>query len=250
MVERFLYTEDVGGSSPSSPTTTGSIAREGQAPGRFKPGPTTALSVMRATGTSSRALLHRSQIEVENDERAMLVPRSPWCLHKIRIDQTRRGSPGGGSRALGQRGEDAIHSFALQLSENVHAHRMARIVHLRVSGASRKNGRQRQDHRSRLDHLALHRPLCLTPQMLPRSCSARRFPSAKCTLGATPFVFCFRNRISRVRIPDPLAMVLIRSAGPGALRRLERSPTGGLSRSIATRFSRYHHLSSFGKAFC
>jgi len=134
------------------------------------------------------------------------MPGAAWSLYKIGIDQTRRGSTGSGSSALSQRREDAIHSFALQLPENVHAHRIARIKHLRVSGSSRKDRRQHQHRKGHPDHLALHRQRCLTPHMSRVPASAGGFPRAKCTLGATPFVFCFGNRISRVRIPNPFAI--------------------------------------------
>jgi hypothetical protein len=119
------------------------------------------------------------------------VPRSARPLHKIRIDQTRRGPTGRGSSALGQRREDAIHSFALQLSENVHAHRITRIKHLRLGRTSRKGGRQHQDCKSRLDHLALHRQRCLTLHKLPRSCSLGSYSLGKMYLGCNTIRFPF-----------------------------------------------------------
>src|SRR5665213_4495224 len=75
----------------------------------------------------------------------------PAC--KIRVDQTARDTTGGAGRALGERGEDAIHPFAFQLTDNVQADRIVRIVALRPDGTGRNNRRQREDRKSRLDHL-------------------------------------------------------------------------------------------------
>jgi hypothetical protein len=182
----------------------------------------------------------------------MLAPAR--SLHKIRIDQTRRGSTGRGSSALGQRREDAIHSFALQLSENVHAHRITRIKHLRLGGTSRKDGRQHQHRKSHPDHLALHRQLCLTPHMLPRSCLRAAFSQRKMYLGCNTIRFLFLEphfegpHSRSLGYGTHLIGGTRGATSPGKIaygRSFQVFPS-----IFPARFSRYHHLSSFGKAFC
>ena len=67
-------------------------------------------------------------------------------MGEIGIDQAGGGAARGARRALGHRGEDAIHSLALQLAENLQADRIARIVQL---GAHRRGDESDGDQADR-----------------------------------------------------------------------------------------------------
>jgi hypothetical protein len=73
-------------------------------------------------------------------------------LREIWIDQAGRWTTRGGRCALGERGEDAIHPFALQLAIDLHADRIFWIIHLSLYRGGHKSRRKRNDRKNEIDH--------------------------------------------------------------------------------------------------
>jgi len=56
---------------------------------------------------------------------------------------------------LGERVEDAIHPFALQLAVHMHADGIAGVIHLRLHRGTNESRRKRKDRKHELDHANL-----------------------------------------------------------------------------------------------
>jgi hypothetical protein len=100
--------------------------------------------IWRGRAASNR----RSQVSSQ----ALSAPPSVRRAREIWIDQAHCRKTRGGSPALGERSEDAIHPLALQHAIDMQANGITRIVHLSLRGYGNNGRCERHDRKDQLDH--------------------------------------------------------------------------------------------------